>query len=102
MEMFLSVTVLSLLCVAVCAVLFKAAIREAPPSATLKDESLLALPPRFFIDDRAPRTSPVLPMEVLRLQIERHIRLEQAAAEAFLDSPTAASLQTVTTSPLVN
>jgi hypothetical protein len=63
------------------------------------------LPPRFFIDDRA-RTQTGLPagvpMEVLRLQIERHVRLEQAAAESFRDYPTAQSLQTLTTSPLVH
>ena len=41
-------------------------------------------------------------MEVLRLQIERHVRLEQAAAEAFRDFPTAEALQTLTTSPLVH
>jgi hypothetical protein len=39
---------------------------------------------------------------VLRLQIERHVRLEQAAAEAFRDYPTAETLQTLTTSPLVH
>lgn len=102
MEMFLSVMVISLLGVAVAAVLFKAAIQEAPPSARLSDESFLNLPPRFFIDDRAPRTRPVVPIEVLLLQIERHVRLEQAAAEAFLAFPTAEALQTLTTSPLVH
>jgi len=102
MEMFLSVTVISLLGVAAAAVLFKAALHEAPPSPPLHGESLLNLPPRFFIDDRAPRTRPVVPIEVLLLQIERHVRLEQAAAEAFLDFPTAEALQTHTTSPLVH
>ena len=102
MEMFLSVAVISLLGVAVAAVLFKAAIHEAPPPALSSDESLLSLPPRFFLDDRAPGTRPVVPIEVLRLQIERHVRLEQAAAEAFQDFPTAEALQTLTTSPLVH
>jgi hypothetical protein len=102
MEMFLSVTVISLLGVAVAAVLFKAAIHEGPPPAPANDESLLNLPPRFFIDDRVQRARPVVPIEVLLLQIERHVRLEQAAAEAFRDFPTAEALQTLTTSPLVH
>ena len=102
MEMFLSVLGISLLGVAVAAMLFKAAVHDTRPPTALNDENLLNLPPRFFIDDRAPRTHPVVPMEVLRLQIERHVRLEQAAAEAFRDFPTAEALQTLTTSPLVH
>jgi hypothetical protein len=39
---------------------------------------------------------------VLLLQIDRHVRLEQAAAESFLDAPTTASLHSRTTSPLVH
>jgi len=102
MEMFLSVAVISLIGVAVSALLFKAAIHEAPPATPLNDERLLTLPPRFFVDDRAPQAHTALPIEVLRLQIERHVRLEQAAAEAFRDYPTAEMLQTLTTSPLVH
>jgi len=102
MEMFLSVMAISLLGVAVAAVLLKAAIREAPPPAYSSDESLLSLPTRFFLDDRARGPRRVVPIEVLRLQIERHVRLEQAAAEAFQDFPTAEALQMATTSPLVH
>ena len=102
MEMFLSVTVISLLGVAVAALLFKAAVHDTPPPEPLGDESLLNLPPRFFVDDRAPRPHPLVPIDVLRLQIESHVRLEQAAAEAFRDFPTAEALQTLTTSPLVH
>jgi hypothetical protein len=105
MEMFLSVMVTTALGVAVAAVLFKAATRGVSQSTSVQDESLMHLPPRFFIDDRV-RSQPGLPispsMEVLRLQIERHVRLEQAAAEAFRDSPTAEALQMLTTSPLVH
>jgi hypothetical protein len=105
MEMFLSVMVTTALGVAVAAVLFKAATHGVSQSTSVQDESLMHLPPRFFIDDRA-RSQPGLPisasMEVLRLQIERHVRLEQAAAEAFRDFPTAEALQTLTTSPLVH
>jgi hypothetical protein len=47
-------------------------------------------------------TAPRVPIEALLLQIERHIRLEQAAAESFLDYPTVESLHTRTMSPLVH
>ena len=102
MEMFLTVAVISLVGVAVSAILFKAALPKAPSSSPPSDESLLALPPRFFVDDRVPPARPNLPIEVLRLQIERHVRLEQAAAEAFRDYPTTETLRTLTTSPLVH
>jgi hypothetical protein len=102
MEMFLSVMTLSLLGVVVAALLFAAATRGIPPPAPSPNERLLQLPSEFFADDRAPRTRPVVPVEVLLLQIERHIRLEQAAAESFRSAPTAEALQTMTTSPLVH
>ena len=102
MEMFLSVAVISLIGVAVAALLFKAAVRDATPPAPLNDERLLTLPSRFFVDDRMPQPRTALPIEVLRLQIERHVRLEQAAAETFRDFPTAETLQALTTSPLLH
>ena len=43
-----------------------------------------------------------VPIEVLLLQIEDHVRLEQAAAESFLAFPTHAQLHSKTTSPFVN
>lgn len=102
MEMFLTVAVISLVGVAVSAILFKAAIPKGPSPSPLKDETLLALPPRFFVDDRVPQPPPHLPIEVLRLQIESHVRLEQAAAETFRDYPTLETLRALTTSPLVH
>jgi hypothetical protein len=38
--------------------------------------------------------------EVLALQIERHVRLEQAAAERFHQFPSVEALRTPTLSPL--
>ena len=102
MEMFLTVAVISLVGVAVSAILFRAAMPKTPSPSPLNDETLLTLPPRFFVDDRVPQPRPHLPIEVLRLQIERHVRLEQAAAEAFRDYPTTDTLRTLTTSPLVH
>lgn len=99
MEMFLTVFVLSLLAVLVSAVLFLAAAPKTPPDALRPDERLLKLPSEFFVDDRTAHSPAVVPVEVLMLQIERHVRLEQAAAEAFRDAPTAEALRMPTTSP---
>ncbi len=104
MEMFLMGLALSLLGVAVSAMAFGAAVRgepqsEPPRPATQPAVTLLA--PRFFVDDAAP-PRPRVPVEVLLLQLERHVRLEQAAAESFLLSPTLESLHTRTSSPLVH
>jgi hypothetical protein len=59
--------------------------------------------PRFFADtgDPVPRQVRV-PVDVLLQQLEEHIRAEQAAAVSFTNYPTAASLHTRTTSPLVH
>ena len=100
MEMFFTVFALSLLAVFVSAGLFVAATRQLPTDPLRPDERLLKVPSRFFADDRAPGSASVVPIEVLLLQIERHVRLEQAAAEAFRDRPTAEALQMPTTSPL--
>ena len=98
--MFLAILALSLLAVLVSAVLFVAATRQPPADPARPDERLLNLPSHFFADDRVPRAGGVLPIEVLLLQMDRHVRLEQAAAEAFCDHPTTEALQRRTTSPL--
>jgi len=101
MEMFLMAAALSLLGVAVSAGLFAAATQQ--PS---RDEVRLApdlpviVPPRFFSDDAS--ALPRIPIEALLLEIERHVRLEQAAAESFLHSPTVESLNSRTMSRLVH
>jgi hypothetical protein len=101
MEMFLMVGAMSLLGVAVCAALFAAATRGLPNgAATAADQPARELP-RFFADE--PRMQPGrVPIEALLLQIERHVQLEQAAAESFHYAPTVASLHSRTMSPLVH
>jgi hypothetical protein len=101
--MFLMAFALSLLGVAVSAALFAVATRDEtrPQDAQRpRKERQPAVPARFFADGRAP--VPPVPVEVLVLQLERHIRLEQAAAEAFLHQPTRESLHSRTVSPLVH
>ena len=56
----------------------------------------------FFVDPAWTAPQPQCPIEALLLQIERHVRLEQAAAESFQQAPTAESLHIRTMSPLVH
>jgi hypothetical protein len=103
MEMFLMVLALSVIGVAVCAVLFAAAtrdVRELGQGVPAQVRPPAYAPPQFFAEQ--PGQVPSVPAEVLLLQLERHIRVEQAAAEAFLHYPTAESLHMRTTSPLVH
>ena len=107
MEMLLMVLCMSVFGLAVTAIAFGAATRpERAQEAVQADAKPVSIPPseHFFID-RAPAgdlARPQVPVEALLLQIERHIRLEQAAAESFLEYPTAALLHSRTTSPLVH
>ncbi len=99
---------LSVFGLAVAALAFGAATRGADAAAAAPQPqpaaAKVAPRPRFFVDTP---TLPVaaqarVPIEALLLQIESHVRLEQAAAETFLESPTAALLHSRTISPLVN
>jgi hypothetical protein len=105
MELFLMVAAMSLLGVAVTSIMFAAATRD---DATVKEpkvqpfETLAVLPSQFFAHDTAPPLRASVPIEVLLLQIQRHVSLERAAAESFLHAPTVESLHSQTTSPLVH
>lgn len=101
MEMFLTVLAMSFLGVVVSAVLFAASTHNADSSRA--EMPTLVISPaaqRFFVGDGAPQ--PRVPIEALLLQIERHVQLEQAAAESFLDEPSFESLHTRSMSPLVH
>jgi hypothetical protein len=112
MVMFLMAVCLSVFGLAVTAMAFGAATRDERPADAAQPvvAPSLSIPlaaPRFFADMpavplAAAKTPVHVPIEVLLLQIERHVRLEQAAAESFLDLPTSASLHSRTTSPLVH
>ena len=104
------------LCFAVCGVVFVAlafgaAMRSESWNSSVQPERPLvqaAAPARFFSDRvAAPPTVPpaptwAVPIEVLLLQIENHVRMEQAAAESFVAFPTQALLHSKTSSPFVN
>ena len=103
MEMFLTVLCLSLFGVAISALLFAMATREERRTerATRLASAPVLEEDRFFVRP-APEPRPIVrvPIEVLLLQIERHVRLEQAAAESFHQFPTVEALHMQTLSPL--
>jgi hypothetical protein len=110
MEMLLMGACLSLFGLAVACLAFGAATRgvdEAPSAAPALDREApraAVSPARFFVDRPA---LPVaarnrVPVEALLLQLESHVRLEQAAAQSFLESPNSSLLHSRTISPLVN
>jgi hypothetical protein len=105
MEMFLMALVLSLLGVTVSAIAFAAAAREPGDPAGVPQSTHDPVPHRndgFFIDPAWTAPQPQVPIEALLLQIERHVRLEHAAAEAFQQAPTSELLHIRTASPLVH
>jgi len=104
MEMLLMGVMLSLLGVAVSAGLFAAATNdvramEASPAPELVPD---AEPSEFFAPATVPIARPIVSVDVLLLQIERHVRMEQAAAESFMAMPTSEMLHMRTASPLVH
>lgn len=90
------------------AVAFAAATRPETLRPEAQEESAAAQPaPARFFSERlkspAPAPAPIqVPIEVLLLQIENHVRLEQAAAESFVACPTHAHLHCKTISQFVN
>jgi hypothetical protein len=116
MELFLMVATISLLGLVVTLGLFAAATAgDGTPAenrvpARAAAASRLAAPigatadgpPMFFVKASRESGGDPVPIDVLLLQIERHVRLEQAAAESFLHSPTVHALHTRTTSPLLH
>jgi hypothetical protein len=106
MEMFLMILLMSVLTFAIAAIGFKASergeFRKEPAQPAVP--ALKPAPERFFSPQLIP-TIPVrtqVPIEVLLQQIENHVRVEQAAAESFVQFPTQAHLHTKTPSPFVN
>lgn len=108
MEMFLMGLCVSVFGLGVAAAAFGAATRsEASNPAVQPDLPAIkpAVATRFFADRVIPTPvppPPQIPIELLLQQIESHVRLEQAAAESFVEFPTQALLHSKTTSPFVN
>jgi hypothetical protein len=109
MEMFLMCLCMSVFGIGVAAAAFGAATRSGSSSDSAAQPRLplakSVAPPRFFAESVAvPPVTPSsqVPIEILLLQIENHVRLEQAAAESFIAFPTQAHLHSKTASPFVN
>jgi hypothetical protein len=112
MEMFLMALCMSVFGLAVAALAFGAATRSESSDSAVQPQLPLvkaAASARFFSDRVAapPAIPPVVPgsqvpIEVLLLQLENHVRMEQAAAESFIAFPSQDRLHTKTTSPFVN
>jgi hypothetical protein len=108
MDMLLIGLCLGVAGVVLVALAFGAAVRSESWNSAVQPELPLvkvAAPARFF-SDRVPMSPAVpplqVPIEVLLLQIENHVRLEQAAAESFIAFPSQALLHSKTASPFVN
>ncbi len=107
MEMFLMVLCMSMFGLAVAAIAFGAATHPESSSLPVQHELRpvkAVTPGRFFTGQVVPPATPrgQVPTEVLLAQIENHVRLEQAAAESFLESPSHVHLHIKTTSAFVN
>lgn len=104
MVMFLSLLLMSVIALALCVAAFGLATAEERQHAAQRQAARPAVaPPRFFAHAPLPSADAArVPIEVLLSDIERHVRLEQAAAEAFLEVPTRDALHSRTSSPLAN
>ena len=106
MATVLTLLALSLVVTVVTAVLLSMLVRESDAAEQRSLDIVRAVGAPKFFEQRGPRTDRVLqppvPLEVLLLQIEHHVRLEQAAAESFHLAPTVESLHRHTASPLVH
>jgi hypothetical protein len=106
MVMLLMALCIAMFGVAVSALAFGAATRGNENQVAAPAEEALSVEPSRFFVEHVPATAappmPRVPIEVLLAQIERHVRLEHAAAESFIDFPTAESLHCRTMSPLVH
>jgi hypothetical protein len=103
MIMFLMGLALAMFGLAVTAAAFGSATRTERMPELPAQPRLEAIPERFFADShRAFHRQPNVPIDVLLLQIEQHVRLEQAAAESFISLPSPEVLNCRTESPLVH
>ncbi len=111
MEMLLMGACLSMFGLAVACLAFGAATREtgetqaaAAPAIQKEAVQAAASPARFFVNPPAAAVGGAHAgaHRGAAPQIENHVRLEQAAAECFLDAPNAALLHSRTMSALVN
>ena len=108
MEMLLMGLCMALFGTAVAAAAFGAATRSETSDPPVQPQLPLAkaVTPTCFFSDKVAQPSampsPEASIAILLQKIENHVRMEQAAAESFLASPTQTLLHSKTTSPFVN
>ena len=105
MFMFLTILLASFAVMAVCGIMVAGlSPREEQAPVLQSERSLVADETTHFFASDAETVAPhpQIPLDVLLSHIERHVRLEQAAAQSFLSVPSADSLHSRTESPLVN
>lgn len=107
MDMLLMGLCVSFVGIAFTGMAFAAATRPKWMGTTAQPEvpapKVAAASARFFVDRVTPTSlPPQVPVELLLQQIENHVRLEHAAAEAFVAFPTYAKLHSKTTSSFLN
>jgi hypothetical protein len=100
MDMLLAGLAMTLFGLAVSGLLFAAATRNTTDNPTDTVEARQPAASAFFADEKL--ESPPVSVELLLLQIESHVRMEQAAVESFLAMPSVETLHTKTLSPLVH
>ena len=106
MAMIITLLSVSLVLTVVTAILLSAALGTADSSAPVRETPHHPRPPRFFATDiplsvHSAGASPV-PIELLVLEIERHVRLEREVAESFHLSPTPQTLHVHAVPPLMH
>ena len=96
MATFLILFGISFVLVVITAILLSALLRSGESAPVVRKTPRPPGPPGFFESAVPPSVSagPAsgVPVEAMLLEIERHVRLERAAAESFHQSPTAQSL----------
>lgn len=101
MEMFLTVAAMSIVGVGVSALLFAAATRNDRDQPLPAERRTVVIPAAtFFAEQSGSSAHPPVSVDALLLQLEHHVRLEHAAAEAFVMLPTRELLHSRTASPL--
>jgi hypothetical protein len=106
MALVLALFFVSLVLTVVTAILLSSALGTADSSAPVRETPHLNVPPRFFASD-IPLSMPAgsasaVPIELLVLEIERHVRLEREVAESFHLSPTPQTLHVHAAPPLMH
>ena len=106
MAMVLALVGISLVLTAVTAVLLASLARSGDTAGQAAVNAVRPVGTPHFFESGVHVPDPVtltrVPLEVLLLQIEQHVRLEHAAAELFNQYPTVESLHRRTASPLVH